>query len=99
MKLYNLAIAAKPLQKLIEQDIPLRQAYALAILATKLNPSLEFYGNQLMSGRPQAELNELEAELPEFERIKLPLDLDIRLSAGDIKCLEPFVEFEGVEEA
>ena len=99
MKLYDVALASKPLQKLIEQDIPLRQAYALAILATKLNPSLEFYGSQLMSGRPQAELNELEADLPEFSRIKLPLDLDIRLSAGDIKCLEPFVEFEGVEEA
>lgn len=99
MKLYDIALASKPLQKLIGQDLPLRQAYALAILATKLNPSLEFYGSQLMSGRPQAELNELKADLPEFERIKLPLDLDIRLSAGDIKCLEPFVEFEGVDEA
>lgn len=99
MKLYDIALASKPLQKLIGQDLPLRQAYALAILATKLNPTLEFYGNQLMSGRPQAELNELEAELQEFKRIKLPLDLDLRLSAGDIKCLEPFVEFEGVDEA
>lgn len=99
MKLYDIALASKPLQKLIEQDLPLRQAYALAILATKLNPSLEFYGSQLMSGRPQEELNELEAELPEFKRIKLPIDLDLRLSAGDIKCLEPFVEFEGADEA
>lgn len=99
MKLYDIALASKPLQKLIGQDLPLRQAYALAILATKLNPTLEFYGNQLMIGRPQEELNELEAELPEFKRIKLPLDLDLRLSAGDIKCLEPFVEFEGVDEA
>ena len=99
MKLYDIALAAKPLQKLIEQDLPLRQAYQLAMLATRLNPTLEFYGNQLMSGRPQEELNELEAELPEFKRIKLPLDLDLRLSAGDIKCLEPFVEFEGVDEA
>lgn len=99
MKLYDIALASKPLQKLIGQDLPLRQAYALAILATKLNPTLEFYGNQLMSGRPQTELNELEAELPEFKRIKLPIDLDLRLSAGDIKCLEPFVEFEGVDEA
>lgn len=99
MKLYDIALASKPLQKLIGQDLPLRQAYALAILATKLNPSLEFYGNQLMSGRPQAELNELETELPEFKRIKLPLDLDLRLSAGDIKCLEPFVEFEGADNA
>lgn len=99
MKLYDIALASKPLQKLIGQDLPLRQAYALAILATKLNPTLEFYGNQLVSGRQQAELNELEAELPEFKRIKLPIDLDLRLSAGDIKCLEPFVEFEGVDEA
>ena len=99
MKLYDIALASKPLQKLIGQDLPLRQAYALAILATKLNPTLEFYGNQLMSGRQQEELNGLEAELPEFKRIKLPLDLDVRLSAGDIKCLEPFVEFEGVDEA
>lgn len=99
MKLYDIALASKPLQKLIGQDLPLRQAYALAILATKLNPTLEFYGNQLMSGRPQEELNELEAELPEFKRIKLQIDLDLRLSAGDIKCLEPFVEFEGVDEA
>lgn len=99
MKLYDIALASKPLQKLIGQDLPLRQAYALAILATKLNPTLEFYGSQLMSGRPQAELNELEADLPKFKRIKLPIDLDLRLSAGDIKCLEPFVEFEGADEA
>ena len=99
MKLYDIALASKPLQKLIGQDLPLRQAYALAILATKLNPTLEFYGNQLMSGRPQEELNKLEAELPEFKRIKLQIDLDLRLSAGDIKCLEPFVEFEEVDEA
>ena len=104
MKLYDIALAAKPLQKLIEQDLPLRQAYELAILATKLNPTLEFYGNQLMSGRPQAELNNLDADLPELTRIELPhitlpLDLDIRISAGDIKCLEPFVTFEGADNA
>lgn len=100
MKLYDIALAAKPLQKLIEQDLPLRQAYQLAMLATKLNPTLEFYGKQLMSGRPQTELNELDADtLPELPHITLPLDLDIRLSAGDIKCLEPFVTFEGADNA
>lgn len=46
-----------------------------------------------------AELNALEADLPELPRITLPLDLDIRLSAGDIKCLEPFVTFEGADDA
>lgn len=46
-----------------------------------------------------AELNALEADLPELPRITLPLDIDIRLSAGDIKCLEPFVTFEGADDA
>lgn len=47
-----------------------------------------------------AELNELDADtLPELPHITLPLDLDIRLSAGDIKCLEPFVTFEGADNA
>ena len=98
MKLYDIALAAKPLQKLIEQDLPLRQAYELAILATKINPTLEFYGNQLMSGRTQEELNNLDADLPELTRIELPLDLDIKLSAGDVKCLEPFVVFKGAKD-
>ena len=98
MKLYDIALAAKPLQKLIEQDLPLRQAYELAILATKINPPLEFYGNQLMRGRPQEQLNNLDADLPELTRIELPLDLDIKLSAGDVKCLEPFVIFKGAND-
>ena len=76
------------------------ESTASSKLATRLNPTLEFYGNQLMSGRPQAELNELDADtLPELPHITLPLDLDIRLSAGDIKCLEPFVTFEGADNA
>lgn len=98
MKLYDIALAAKPLQKLIEQDLPLRKAYELAILATKINPTLEFYGNQLMSGRPQEELNNLDADLPELTRIELPIDLDVKLSAGDVKCLEPFVIFKGAND-
>ena len=51
-----------------------------------------------MSGRPQAELNKLDADLPELTRIELPLDLDIKLSAGDVKCLEPFVIFKGAND-
>ena len=85
MKMYDIAVASKPLQKLIEQDLPLRKAYELAMLVTKLNPLLSFYGEQLMQGRDQAELNSLE--------IELTLDTDVKLSAGDIKCLEPFVIF------
>lgn len=94
MKLYDVALAARPLQKLIEQDLPLRQAYKLAILATKINPTLEFYGKQLMNGKAQEELNELQADIEGIERVTLPLNLNIKLSAGDIKCLEPFVTFD-----
>lgn len=94
MKLYDIALAAKPLQKLIEQDLPLKQAYQLAKLATRLNLELEFYGRELARGRPQEELNELPVNVNELPDITLPLNLDIRLSAGDIKCLEPFVTFE-----
>ena len=99
MKLYDIALAAKPLQKLIEQDLPLRQAYELAILATKLNPTLEFYGNQLMSGRPQAELNNLDADLPELTRIELPHELDIKISEGDVTRLEPLGISDGAKHA
>lgn len=93
MQLFDIAAASQPLQKLITQDLPLRQAYELAMLATKLNPTLSFYGEQLMLGRDQAELNALEIDLPDVKRIALQLDADIKLSAGDVKCLEPFVDF------
>lgn len=92
MRMYDIAVASQPLQKLIEQDLPLRKAYELAMLVTKLNPLLSFYGAQLMQGRDQAELNSLEIDL-DVRRVELTLDTDVKLSAGDIKCLEPFVLF------
>ena len=96
MTLYEIAVASKPLQKLISQDLPLRAAYDLAIMATKLNPSLEFFGEQLANGRSLEELNALEADV-EIKRVELPLDLDIKLTASDVKCLEPFVKFTEVD--
>lgn len=97
MKLFEIAVAARPLQKLIGQDLPLRNAYQLAMLVSQLNPSLEFYGEQLMLGRRKDELDDIDADAGPISKVVLPLNLDISLSAGDVKCLEPFVEFVEVD--
>ena len=83
------SLATKPLQKLIEQDLPLRQAYQLAMLATRLNPTLEFYGNQLMSGRPQAELNELDADTLDGEEDPGRFSLVVQNGQASLRNLKP----------
>lgn len=94
MRLYDIVLAAKPLQKLVNQDLPIRQAYKVAMLATRVNPHLEFYGAELAKGKDEQALNDF--DVPDFdavELIALDLSLDLRLSAADIKRLEPFVTF------
>ena len=94
MRLYDIVLAAQPLQKLVNQDLPLRQAYKVAMLATRVNPHLEFYGAELAKGKFEDELNDF--DVPDFDTaqpIQLSLALDLKLSAADIKRLEPFVTF------
>lgn len=94
MKLYDIVLAADPLQKLVNQDLPIRQAYQVAMLATRVNPHLSFYGAQLAQGKDAQELGAF--DVSDFDAgtpIVLPLSLDLRLSAADIKRLEPFVSF------
>lgn len=94
MRLYDIVLAAQPLQKLVNQDLPLRQAYKVAMLATRVNPHLEFYGAELAKGKDEQALNDF--DVPDFdaaEPIALDLSLDLQLSAADIKRLEPFVTF------
>lgn len=94
MRLYDIVLAAQPLQKLVNQDLPIRQAYKVAMLATRVNPHLEFYGAELAKGKDEQALNDF--DVPDFdaaEPITLDLSLDLRLSAADIKRLEPFVTF------
>ena len=94
MRLYDIVLAAQPLQKLVNQDLPLRQAYKVAMLATRVNPHLEFYGEELAKGKPEKDLNDF--DVPDFDTaqpIELSLALDLKLSAADIKRLEPFVTF------
>lgn len=94
MRLYDIVLAAQPLQKLVNQDLPLRQAYKVAMLATRVNPHLEFYGAELAKGKFEDELNDF--DVPDFDTaqpIQLSLALELKLSAADIKRLEPFVTF------
>lgn len=94
MRLYDIVLAAQPLQKLVNQDLPLRQAYKVAMLATRVNPHLEFYGAELAKGKAEGELNNFEvSDFDTTEPIELSLALDLQLSAADIKRLEPFVAF------
>lgn len=94
MRLYDIVLAAQPLQKLVNQDLPLRQAYKVAMLATRVNPHLEFYGAELAKGKFEGDINDF--DVPDFDTaqpIELSLALDLKLSAADIKRLEPFVTF------
>lgn len=94
MRLYDIVLAAQPLQKLVNQDLPLREAYKVAMLATRVNPHLEFYGAELAKGKFEDELNEFDvSDFDTVEPITLNLNLDLKLSAADIKRLEPFVTF------
>lgn len=102
MKVKDIVIAAGSIQKLIDQDVPLRTAWSLKKLLDMCNPVLEFYGQQLakFGAAPEAEEKReelLAMELPDFakfERPSLSLSLPVKLSAADLKRLEPFVEFK-----
>lgn len=96
MKLFTIVQAHQGLQKLLGQDLPLRQAYQVMQLVEKCNPNLMFYANELKKAGEDEEkikaLNEYSIEM-DLEKIRIPLDTDIRLTASDVKFLSPFVEF------
>lgn len=99
MKLIDLVNARHSMQKLVAQDLPLRQAYRLMKLTEACNFHLQFYGNEMEKLGPDpdpeklAELDGMEiTDLPE-EKLTVPMLDGVRLSASDIKALEPFVTF------
>ena len=101
MKLKEIVIARGALQKLIEQDLPLRQAFALVKLTDRINVHLDFYGRELWKiGDDEEKIRELEDfevdDLPET-RLQISMEGNVRLSGQDVKALEPFIEF--VDEA
>lgn len=100
MKLITIVNARAALQKLSVQDLPIRSAWEVVKLIDECNVHLMFYGQQMQKKPDREHLQELnEMEISGFDarvKIRVPLAEDLRLSAADIKALEPFVEFEEV---
>ena len=99
MKLMEIVNARHALQKLIAQDLPLRVAYRLMKLTDACNFHLEFYGQERMKlgenpdpDRLQ-ELDEMEVTDLKETQFRIPIADDLKLSAADIKALEPFIVF------
>lgn len=99
MKLIELVNARTALGKLIVQDLPIRTAYELMKLTDEANQHLMFYGQELGKFDPNKdpdrleELNDMEIDVGGPVRIRISLDGDLRLSAGDVKMLTPLVDF------
>lgn len=93
----QLASASEALKKLIVQDMPMREAYSIVLLVDRCNPHLLFYGSEIQKRKTAEqieELNNMDVDgFDHFEKIKISLSNDIRLSASDVKCLEPFIDF------
>ncbi|MBR4472510.1 MAG: hypothetical protein IKS55_02625 [Oscillospiraceae bacterium] len=101
MKLIDIVNARGSLQKLAAQDLPLKTALAVVRTVETANSYLGFYGGEIAKFNPEEdparlrELNEMEIDDFNPEKIAISTDLDgIRLSASDVKMLEPFVEFQ-----
>lgn len=100
MKLIEIVNARGALQKLVVQDLPLRTAFRVVEVVEKCNRHLRFFSQerQKLGAVPnEAKLTELENfEIPDLDSetpIEIRADDNLRLSAGDIKALEPFVRF------
>ena len=97
MRLIDLVNARFSIQKLISQDLPLPVAYKLYKLIGVANQHLEFYGNEV--AKPSCDmdaLDNMEIDL-DVEKLTITMTDDIKLSAMDVKCLEPFINFESEE--
>lgn len=99
MEMRTLVQASAGLQKLIWQELPLDKAYALSRLLDHANRALDFYGRE-MTKNPGPEKQEAllayDIGFEDLRPIRLGLDLPLRLSAAEIKQIEPFVIFEEV---
>lgn len=97
MRLIDVVCARDALQKLIAQDLPLRQAYALVKLTDRINVHLQFYGTEIVkAGGNEEKIRELQSfpvdDLPET-RLQISMEGNLRLSAADVKALAPFIDF------
>lgn len=99
MKLIEIVNARMALQKLAEQDLPLSTAFELVELVEKCNRHLAFFSHirQKLGALPdETKLAELEGfEVTDLDMLPIEIRADdsLRLSAADVKALEPFVKF------
>lgn len=100
MKLIEIVNARGAMQKLVAQDLPLRTAYQVVGLVETCNRHLGFFSQmrQKLGALPEetklAELENFEiSDLDGIVPIEIRADDSLRLSAADIKVLEPFVSF------
>ena len=99
MKLIELVDARGSLQKLVHQDLPLRTAYELMKLTDECNRHLGFYGAECAKFDPkkdperQRELDNMEIDVGQTEKVRISMNGDLRLSAGDVKMLMPIIDF------
>ena len=100
MTLYEIVCARTGLQQLVAQSLPLPIAYAVLELTERCNLQLNFYGSERakLGEKPDPDrLRELhDMTIPEFdrfERIRIIMTDDVKLSPASMKALEPFVEF------
>ena len=91
--------AVPGMSKLMAADLPLRTAHRLSLMADGLNTHLRFFEQRRDAIKGTEREAERIAELLAFpveidsSQLDIPLSEEIRLSAGDIQSLQPFVRF------
>lgn len=99
MKLIDIVNARAPLQKLVQQDLPLRTAWELVKVTDAVNRCLSFYAEELtkLGSEPDPvrlqELQQLDVQAPTPEPFRIQIQDGLRLSAADVKLLEPLITF------
>ena len=99
MKLINIVNARGSLQKLVAQDLPLRTAFEVMELVEKCNRHLGFFSQErqklgaLPDDKKLSDLEHFEVSDLDGPPIEIRADDNLRLSAADVKALEPFVRF------
>lgn len=97
MKLIEIVRARDSLQKLVQQDLPIRKAYELMELTDLCNRHLGFYGQEIGKFDPEKNperLDELDSlEVEDVVRVSVPITDDLMLSAADVKLLLPLIKF------
>lgn len=99
MKLIDIVNARAPLQKLVQQDLPLRTAWELVKVTDEVNRCLSFYAEELskLGSEPDPvrlqELQQLDVQPPTPEPFRIQIQDGLRLSAADVKLLEPLITF------